>query len=489
MVAFIIQLLDGFPHNFSNQNSYFLYGIHLSDPEIFKNDWFTSVNQHYHFAFSWLIKFIYGTGNFETICHLGQFFCLFAIVLALLKIFQDQLKYATQTLFVYSLWRGVFGTYYEGIADTYVISKYLQPSMLSMVFFLAGFAVLRSKYFLIAGACFGLGGLFHGPFLIAFSPTIFGILFIFKFKKNDAFKVIFGMILLSLPTVFLMAAHHESAVLFEELSIMFFERAPHHYSPLTLVSAQTLIFVLLNTLATLIVIRSNHYREKNFVSTIYILSLLTTLLGITLLFVPSGKILFIDKLKFVPLYRISGLVNIFAFAFVFERMWQFLKKTIWTRWMMTVCALSAFAIAAYPAVMELPKRFKINEIMEQRKNWIAGNTKNEDIFIIDPFRIESFRLDYLRPIYIDFKSMGSLGGGVIEWKRRLNLILGRNAQHKLSSSDSEYWDALTPEHFNQTNNTINGKFLVQLKKFQNSKMSTIKPKYEDSELAIYSFPL
>jgi hypothetical protein len=50
--------------------------------------------------------------------------------------------------------------------------------------------------------------------------------------------------------------------------------------------------------------------------------------------------------------------------------------------------------------------------------WVAQNSSTEDVYLV-PVKMENFRLETLRPVYVDFMSIPYAGPDVLTWYARV----------------------------------------------------------------------
>jgi len=168
----LLLLARGFRVYVVNQNTYFLYGLRLSDPGFIPLDHFTWQTHHAHIAFSYLLVILRRLGPLEvtTIIAQGVCFALFSgAVWSLCHLAADRPKTAYAGVM---LWIALAGPESMGLGGLYMISDYFQPSQVGGSCIVLGFAMLFRRRFLVSAILFGVGGILHFGVLVSCLPVI-----------------------------------------------------------------------------------------------------------------------------------------------------------------------------------------------------------------------------------------------------------------------------------------------------------------------------
>ncbi len=228
----------GVHYGVSDQNTYLLSGLRMAAPSFLAGDWFASETVHHHAAFTYLIYLLQGMGPLPWTS--AVFYLLFKTLLAFSAYVILRALYDRPFLpFLFSLI-----ILYMAVGNTSILSHpffvpWLLPAGIASTLFLAGVAALSCAAPMpsrcaLAGALFGLSGLFHGTFLFMIPLFLGGVWVALprRFSRREIIAFLVPFLVLTLPSVWSVLVRFdlgEHAV--ERLDALLRFRAPHHYLP------------------------------------------------------------------------------------------------------------------------------------------------------------------------------------------------------------------------------------------------------------------
>lgn len=219
----------GIHYLYSNQNTYFLYGLRLYDPMFIPRDWFTwEVFQH-HFAFGYLLYFLQKLGPLHITTTVVQLVIMSALSFGILLLSKRFCKYPIPVFIALVTWVG-FVSHEMGLGWQGLIYGYLQPSEISSSLMILGLALLFERRYLASGIVLGLAGLFHGAILSSYGPSILITASAVGIWQSRRSLLLFGLPLGVLWCIFVLvvgnAVLHSSPPTVETMSIMINFRNP-----------------------------------------------------------------------------------------------------------------------------------------------------------------------------------------------------------------------------------------------------------------------
>jgi len=229
--AFYIIFISGYSIFTSDQLVYLLLPFRNIYPNFCPNDWFVWQTSHYHFSFSYLIRFIYFLfpGNFE--------FGIFILWVIFLVAFIHALYFLTIScngnykdfavvVFLISFYSG------SSLGQSHMYLSWLLPTCIGFMFTTYAFAFLLRKSYRIAFLFLGIGTLTH----INFGVIGFPIFIIYMICNRDFYlkKVLICcaiFFLVACPTIYYIFVNFGKIDIPEGIRLAYFIRGSHHYDP------------------------------------------------------------------------------------------------------------------------------------------------------------------------------------------------------------------------------------------------------------------
>lgn len=308
----------GVHYGVSDQNAYLLSGLRMADPSFLAGDWFASETVQHHAAFTYLIYLLQWIGPLPwtsaALYLLLKALVAFSAYVTLRALYDRPFLPFLLSLILLHL----------AVGTTKLLSHpffvpWLLPAGTASALFLAGVAALARAAPMpsrcaLAGALFGLSGLFHGTFLFL-TPLFLGGVWTarprrFSTRERIAFLVPFlGLTLPVAWTVLVSFNFGDNAV--ERLDALLRFRAPHHYLPRTWGLAG---FALFAEHATLGIIGLLVRWPKTPRSSI-VLAAAASLSGLFTLVFFCTVILFIPQVALLEPYHFVALLSYFGLLF------------------------------------------------------------------------------------------------------------------------------------------------------------------------------
>ena len=451
--------LERYDLYYSNQNTYFPSGLHMSGREFLQHDWFAQTRPP-HLAFSYLVAGLdrlhilaAGATALQALLEAALLLAIWLIISALYRRFdRDALKPATNSSrlalrtvafgllllgmlhrsFLHdrlNAWRGP-GNYelgwiwqwtfsLDGLATQYVWGRFLQPSEFGILLLLA-IGVMLIERWRLGSLLLGLAAIMHTGYLphAALLALLATGCLVRSGRRRIAAESLLIFTGVTLPVVIYALTFAFQPGSAEALDILVNFRTPHHSIPAEWWSNSSMVQLALMAAASLIAL----WKWRGFLALVLATGFVYTVTSILLvtLIIDSDTLAFAHPWRgsayLVPLSLVVVVASAVAGA---ERLLQRLgeqpRRMEW------------FAAAA--SLLLLVAIFVRTTDTEDHRGpgprWniavmVREHTDDDDIIMI-PADWYDFRMEAERPIYVDHKSHPYLASEVLEWWRRFEV--------------------------------------------------------------------
>ena len=437
----------------SDQTQYMLLPFREIFTGFCQGDWFTYDTSHYHYSFSYLIRFLhlFSLGHLEigifvvwAAMFIGLFHSLYRLTLALGGKFID----FTVVVFLLTIYSST------SLGDSILITNSLLPVFIAIPLTMYSFSYLFEERLIHSFLFLGLAALMHVNFAVIGLPVIV----VYVFVKRDLFfwkSFFFGLsafLLLALPQLIPIALNFGKSD--EWLWLAYLVRSPHHYDPMVFGINEWLVTLFPVTMSFIIYFTHKLKRRE--------IILMSVIIGFCVLVLVNN--VFVQSLSFYKIYvwRFAPFLLIFSYIFISATVF---RERVLSRKVLALIILgaifilivnynaltSSMKIALFvPGVYFLSKKYRnvyvytaitisiialsgltqggYKGIYIYNKNapmeWIKNNTGSSSLLLVPP-DIEGVRLNSYRPVVVNFKCAPiGVGEEMLEWKTRLEKITG-----------------------------------------------------------------
>lgn len=453
----LVIFFGGFPFlfPFDNQNTYLLQGLASSGYGFLSEDWLSGTRSPF-FLFSEIVRGFNTIGFLEGL-HILEFFLILGFAASALIIFECSLSIdgsngSVRYLYVFIVSVLCLHSPFtiEGMADQYVLGKYLQPSEFGVLLVLSVAAFVAEKplwpYVLAAAA-----GMFHqsyllpGAFLVvtfvSYDAVLRGRIGSAAIGAGLALAIASPVLLYSVVNFF--PSDGETFRLSRE--ILAEARIPHHALPSIWFDETQLLKLLFITLGIGLSYFVN--RRLTYVMTLTALlgaaasgvALLADSNALYLLFPWRISTVLMPLASIVMAIRVAGLALDHRLPALIP---GFLARGVMIGLIAAVAGLS-FADrlrASDPQSAQEPGSASMLQSREAEYlalvEFVRGTGTMGELYLHNPVRFESFRIRSGMPVFVDLKSHPYRDAEVVEWWRRLHwawdlFLGGRGCEHAL----------------------------------------------------------
>jgi hypothetical protein len=456
----------GFHFGYSNQNVYFVHGFQLSDPSIFRSDWYVSECVDYHHNFSILVSLLVDLGWGPLPFLFLETTLVIVGVCGIGWLIQGVLVVPKQSLVAMLVWISfaMVGRTSD-VMDSYVFGGYLQPSTVGSVGLLWAMAFYVRDRWLWSGAALAIGGLFHiNVLLVGIAALALAHLFHGRQAFIERVLMQFTLPLIAVlvfSPVLLKAAGGPAT---ESLRILRDIRTPHHVA-VTWQSLAPMLLMLAGGL-TLAVVGP---RSRGLVRLHRLLFGMAVFLGACTLLnlvIPVDLVFRLAPWRLAP--QASVVVELLlAVTFVHVALDAqprhvaglllglvactgnaSLRGLVLTLLVVLLVIVSrrlqlsglkplGFAMVAVVGISTIAVMREVRFAMPSTDgepdadlySFIRNQTSVDAVFLVPP-SLNEFRLLAKRAVVIDWKSAGMLPNDVVAWYGRLSAVAGRAPQSR-----------------------------------------------------------
>ena len=427
--------IHGYRFGEGNHTIYLLDALRRAEPQLLRNDWFTTQTLQYHAVFGWISQKLIELRAIEPV-----FFAAYLVLATLFHItwlgIVRQLgggrgAYLASLIVYYTSAAGTGLGMYQFFQDSSVLpSNVANVAMLGAVLFWIG------GRFAAAGACVGVAGLFHLNHAVVgvvtwvvlclwagysmraetLSPAL-------SLSTSRGRGIAIGSLLALAPAMvsIILAARVKlersgAMPLAEFVDLYVRLRHPHHYDPSSWPIGLWVSFLWPLPFALVLLRRADAPGRRAAQVFAFMLVLqVTALLGAGVWYVS-------ESLVQMSLYRFSIFAQLLACVFVAVA----IGKRIAAR---TLVGASTAACSAMIATCVIRGPFFGSFVMPADDaeylavcDWARDNTPLDSIFLVPPGEA-SFRLRARRAIVVNFKAVPQLSGELPEWRDRLQAAM------------------------------------------------------------------
>ncbi len=421
----------------SNQNQYFLHGMARAGMGSLASDWLVSTLDPTP-VFSFLIYLIFSITRWKEIFYLlyaalmGVY--LFSLLGILDHVFHLRASRGRFLLTVtaltalhsaalrFLLARGLNPTWIflfdGGLAGQRLLGTVFQPSAFGVFLLLSIYLFLKNhRVWAILSAV--LAATVHPTYLLAAGLLTAGYLLVTGMQERR-WKQAAGLAVLALVAVapvvgyvygsFAQAAQPEAAQMAAEARRILVDfRIPHHAQIKTWFDFSSVIKLGL-VAAALVVIR----KQRALFTVLLTVTLASAALTLAQWFIQDNTLALLFP------WRPSALLVPLATALLSGALAARLpQRWVSIQWLPAAC-LSALLLLALAGILYSANDFRQKATAPDRAmlDWVAQNSSAEDIYLV-PVKMENFRLETLRPVYVDFMSIPYAGPDVLTWYGRV----------------------------------------------------------------------
>lgn len=434
-IAFGVTLtlaMQGYQFGQSNHTVYLIDALRQTSPTLLANDWFATQTLHYHAAFGLLTRGLMGLRIVEPAFFIGHVLLAAALHTAWWRIVRtlggDARTFLVSEVLFHLAAGGTGLGMYQFLQDGAFL-----PSNIAAVAMLWGLCLWLENRRVVAGACFGVAGLFHLNFALV-GVFVWALLNVCELRATQACSTRrrgrafwIAAALAVAPSLIniafamrTMRTGRGAAMPFAEFVDLYVRlRHPHHYDPSTWPPALWLSFFLPLPLALAAWRRSRLRAEitparveffKIFL--IFSLLLLVALIG-------AGLTYTSEPLIQASLYRFSIYVKFLsciAAGLLITRVRYATAAAI---------ALGVIMLALCLARGPFMGFFRIpadDPAYLAACDWIRSNTPADAVFLVPPDE-QAFRVRARRAIVVNFKGVPQLSPELRQWRERLQDVL------------------------------------------------------------------
>lgn len=421
----------------SNQNQYFLHGMARAGIGSLASDWLVSTLDPTP-VFSFLIYLIFSIIRWKEIFYLlyaalmGVY--LFSLLGILDHIFQLRASRGRFLLTVaaltalhsaalrFLLARGLGPSWIflfdGGLAGQRLLGTVFQPSAFGVFLLLSIYLFLKGRRgWAVLSAV--LAATVHPTYLLAAGLLTAGYLLVVGLQERR-WKQSAGLAVLALvavaPTVwyvygsFAQATQPEAAQMAAEARRILVEfRIPHHAQIKTWFDLSSVIKLGL-VAAALMVIR----KQRALFTVLLIVSLASAALTLVQWFTQDNTLALLFPWR--PSALLAPLATALLTGALVSRLPQ---RWLAPGWIPAAC-LGMLLLLAVAGALYSANDFHQKATAPDRAmlDWVAQNSSDEDVYLV-PVKMENFRLETLRPVYVDFMSIPYAGPDVMTWYGRV----------------------------------------------------------------------
>ena len=540
VLAVLFGLSIGCLYPYGDQNQYLLLGLRLKDPGFIKGDWFTWQTPHHHKAFGYLIWLLTFLGPLPWVCYVAHLIVSAAFALGvwlLIAHFYERpaLPYAISLVLVSILAR-------KSILSARLLQECFVPANISSALLVLGVAALLYERFVVAGVLFGATSLFHGNYLFVLPLAVGPVLFVMRkrISRLDLVKVILPFAILSFPV----AQVAFSQFMFEEggfqnKSVLFAVRSPHHYLPLTWSKWKYLHFLGLVALGFVGVKIRRPEKGNVLAARALLLSMVAAILAAlaltSVVFVPLVAAIYAFRLApFVAVAALIAAAGGFANLLepetqkrttpawtLFASAWAMMLMGDWVRGkdcsplmsfllilflgsyvacssrprilaqpadrlpkIMTLAMLGVLAFVAVRGVKMLNLDCGLGSQRGGLCSWISSNTPEDAVFIVPP-QLEGFRIAARRAIVVDWKCFSMRARDAREWLRRMTLVCGEHHIESPEEAERGYRDMNKTRAQRLVREFDAHWLLMENSRCDPAALNGLKKQYSDSRYTVY----
>lgn len=415
--------IHGYRFGEGNHTIYLLDALRRTDPQLLRNDWFTTQTLQYHALFGWISHNLIRFNLIQPAFAAAYLLLVVLFHAAWLRLARDlansRVTYLLSLSFYYISAAGTGLGFYQFFQD----SSFL-PSNVANVAFLWGICLWIGGRIGLSGACFGLAGMFHLNHAVV-GIGIWLVLSALDLRARSRTRLAVASLLALTPCLIniVLAAQVKlgrggSVPLHEFVDLYVRLRHPHHYDPsswpvwLWLAFAWPIPLALAWMRGPLDAVQ----RRATRVLALLLVAQIVTLLGAGVWFVS-------ETLVQMSLYRFSIFMQllscVMAGAWIVERVrsraWLGAAGLTAGAAMIVVCLARGPFLGAFAMPEEDPEYRQLCE-------WARANTPVDAVFLVPPAE-SSFRLHAQRAIVVNFKAVPQLSGELGEWRDRLCAVL------------------------------------------------------------------
>ncbi|MFC1553793.1 DUF6798 domain-containing protein [candidate division KSB1 bacterium] len=467
--VFYACFITGYDVFSSDQTQYLLLPFREIYENFCLNDWFVWETSHYHFVFSYILKFL----NFVTLGYIeiGLFITwIFFLIIHLHSLYflsrttgGDYKHFILLVLFIIS-----YSSF--SLGDSIINSGILLPAFMAIPVTTYAFGYLISGRYRIAFTLLGTAGLIHINFgIVGIMIFVSYYIIVQKFGNLKELFISTGLFsVLILPNIIpvLMNFNENN----EWLWLSFFIRSPHHYDPSVFG-----LFEWLETLIPLSLAIFIYYQRKDTAREIKIIYIILLLSGLVLIMNLFTGILFFYQ---IYVWRFSPYLLIFSYLIInkFVLSGKYDKRVVWGILMFLLLflilhrgadiGLKRFVImtagvflfyrmsrkgtviplftGALIVLMLLGNGYKGVHFFKSDEitDWVRNNTPENSYFLTPP-DVEGFRILARRAIVVNTKSSPiGVGSEMFEWKQRLEKVTNTKNIEKWEERGYDLWGKL-----------------------------------------------
>ncbi len=476
----------GYQFGKSNHTVYLLDALRRVDPGLLANDWYTTHTLQYHVIFTNLSAWLMRLRIIE-----AGFMGLYLALILLLHIAWrgivrqlggDNVAYLLSVV-LYALCAAGTGLgMYQFFQDSSLL-----PSNIANVAMLWAIWMWLGRRYLLAGASFGVAGVFHLNHALIGIPLWLMLLGI-EWKKERTRSLVIALLIGLIPSAIniglaaSMKLSRSGAMPLEQFVQLYVRlRHPHHYDPSS--------WPIGIWLATLIPAAMGYALLHGRVRRIFLF-----MLGLNVLALIGAGIWYVSEtLIQMSLYRFSIYVQLLGC--IAGGIWLCRLENRWWRPMQTAivgCAAIILACVLFGPFFGVFRASEDDQAYLKLCRWSQQNLPRDAVLLVPPDE-ESMRLVGRRAIVVNFKCVPQLSAELAEWRDRLCDVL---AMDSLTNFPSDYdqtklamrrqYDSLDFSSLQSTARKYQARFVVTTHPLD---MAEMKAMYSDPDQKYFLFDL